>query len=77
MAEQPLPAEDDGPRTPSMTRRRIEEDLPELLGGARCLVEGTLGYEEALRRYFARLSKAYGGDVSRIFSFDGIHFAYI
>jgi hypothetical protein len=77
MAEQPPESEDDGPRTPSMTRGRIEEDLPELLEGARLLVEGRLGYEEALRSYFARLSEAYAGDVSRIFSFDGIHFAYI
>jgi hypothetical protein len=77
MAEQPPEAEDDGPRTPSMTRGRIEEDLPELLEGARLLVEGRLGYEEALRSYFARLAEAYAGDVSRIFSFDGIHFAYI
>jgi hypothetical protein len=77
MAEQPRPAEDEGPRTPSMTRGRIEEDLPELLEGARLLVEGRLSYEEALRSYFARLLEAYGGDASRIFSFDGIHSAYI
>lgn len=77
MAEQPPQAEDDGPRTPSMTRGRIEEDLPELLEGARLLVEGRLGYEEALRGYFPRLLEAYGGDASRIFSFDGIHLAYI
>jgi len=77
MAEQPPPAEDDGPRTPSMSRGRIEEDLPELLEGARLLVEGRLGYEEALNGYFARLLEAYGGDASRIFSFDGIHFTYI
>jgi hypothetical protein len=77
MAEQPPPTEDDGPRTPSMTRARIEEDLPELLAGARLLVEGRLGYEEALRGYFTRLLDAYGGDASRIFSFDGIHLGYI
>jgi hypothetical protein len=77
MAEQPSPVEDDGPRTPSMTGRRVEEDLAELLEGARLLVEGRLGYDAALRSYFARLSEAYGGDVSRIFSFDGIHLAYI
>ncbi|TMM23816.1 MAG: glycosyltransferase family 9 protein [Actinobacteria bacterium] len=74
---QPEPVEDDGPRTPSMTRARIERDLPELLEGARVLVEGRLEYEDALRRYFPRLLEAYGGDRSRVFSFDGIHRAYI
>ena len=77
LAEQPAPVEDDGPRTPSMTRARIERDLPELLEGARLLVDGGLEYEEALRRYFRRLLEAYGGDRSRVFSFDGIHHAYI
>ena len=76
-APQPDPVEDDGQRTPSMSRARIEEDLPELLEGARLLVEGGLGYEDALRRYFARLLAAYGGDASRIFSFDGINHSYI
>jgi hypothetical protein len=77
LAEQPAAVDDDGPRTPSMTRARIEEDLPELLEGARLLVEGRLGYDEALRRFFPRLLEAYAGDSSRIFSFDGIHHAYI
>jgi hypothetical protein len=74
----PLLVEDDGaPRTPSMTRSRIEDDLPELVEAARLLVGGRLGYEEALQRYFPRLLEAYGGDRSRIFSFDAIHWAYI
>jgi hypothetical protein len=77
LAEQPASVEDDGPRTPSMTGARIERDLPELLEGARLLVEGGLEYEDAMRRYFSRLLEAYGGDRSRVFSFDGIHHAYI
>ena len=68
-APQPDPVEDDGPRTPSMSRARIEEDLPELVDAARRLAEGRLTYEEALRGYFPRLLAAYGGDASRIFSF--------
>jgi hypothetical protein len=76
-ADQPDQVEDDGPRTPSMSRARIEEDLPELLQGARLLVEGRLSYEDALRGYFPRLLEAHGGDVSRIFSFDEIHREYI
>ncbi|MGZ4319107.1 MAG: glycosyltransferase family 9 protein [Gaiellaceae bacterium] len=77
LGEQPAPVEDDGPRTPSMTRARIERDLPEVLEGARVLVEGRLEYEDALMRYFRRLLDAYGGDRSRLFSFDGVHHAYI
>jgi hypothetical protein len=76
-APQPDQLEDDGPRTPSMSRARFEEDLPELLEAARVLVEGRLSYEESIRRYFARLLAAYGGDASRIFSFDDIHLSYI
>src|SRR5437763_3998205 len=76
-APQPDPVEDDGPRTPSMSRARIEEDLPELVDAARRLAEGRLTYEEALRGYFPRLLAAYGGDASRIFSFDSLHRAYI
>lgn len=69
---------DDGAlRTPSMTRARVMEDLSELVEAARLLVKGELGYEDALRRYFPRLVEAYGGDPSRIFSFDGIHCEYI
>ena len=76
-APQPDPVEEDGPRTPSMSRARIEEDLPELVDAARRLAEGRLTYEEALRGYFPRLLAAYGGDASRIFSFDSLHRAYI
>ncbi len=34
-------------------------------------------YEDALRSYFPRLLEAYGGDRSKVFSFDGIHWQYI
>ena len=77
MDRPPPPVEDDGLRTPSMSRTRIEHDLPELLDAARLLVERRLSYEDALARYFPRLLEAYGGDRSRIFSFDGIHEQYI
>jgi hypothetical protein len=76
-AEQPDQVEDDGPRTPSMSRARIEADLLKLLEGARLLVEGRLDYDDALRAYFRRLLAAYHGDASRIFSFDNVHLAYI
>jgi len=60
-----------------MSRARIEEDLPELLDGARLLVERRLSYEDALHGYFPRLLAAYGGDASRVFSFDAVHLSYI
>jgi hypothetical protein len=69
---------DDGePRTPSMTRARVEEDLPRLVAGARELLEGRLSYDDAVRRHFEALLVAYRGDRSRIFSFDSIHAHYI
>lgn len=78
MDDPPPLADDEGePRTPSMTRARIEDDLPELVDGARKLIEKRLSYEDALRDYFPRLLKAYGGGRSRIFSFDGIDRAYV
>lgn len=67
----------EGPRTPSMTRARVREDLPELLEAARLLVEGRLPYEEALELHFARLVERSGGDRSSIWSFDGIHARYV
>jgi len=67
----------EGPRTPSMSQARIREDLPELLAAAELLVEKCLPYEQALADYFPRLLAAYGGDRSRVFSFDGIHRRYI
>jgi hypothetical protein len=77
MDEQPRLVHDDGPRTPSMTRARIEDDLPELVEAARMLVERRLPYERALERHFPRLLNAYGGDRSKIFSLDSIHERYI
>jgi len=73
----PPPVDDDGPRTPSMSRERIEEDLPELVEAAQLLVARRLSYEEALARHFPRLLETYGGDRSRIFSFENIHERYI
>jgi hypothetical protein len=78
MGDQADTVDEEGePRTPSMTRARIEEDLPELVGAARALVEKRVSYEDALRAYFPRLLEVYGGDASKVFSFDGIHWQYI
>lgn len=74
-----LPQDEDGegPRTPSMTRARIREDLPELVDAARLLIEGRLTYDDALRGHFTRLVERAGDDMSWLFSFDSIHARYI
>jgi hypothetical protein len=78
MDDPPPLVDDDGEeRTPSMTRARIEEDLPELVEAARALVDKRVRYEDALRAYFPRLLAAYGGDRSKVFAFDGIDWQYI
>jgi hypothetical protein len=64
---EPIEDEDgEGPRTPSMSRARIRDDLPELLDAADLLVERRLPYEQALADYFPRLLDAYRGHRSRI-----------
>jgi hypothetical protein len=69
--------EEDGPRTASMSAARIRDDLPELVRGAELLLKGHWSFDDALADYFPRLLKAYGGDRSKLFSFDGIHEAYV
>jgi hypothetical protein len=44
----------EGPRTPTMSRGRILQDLDELLQATEWLVEGRLGYREVLQGYFKR-----------------------
>jgi hypothetical protein len=77
----PLPSIEDndgeGQRTPTMTHTRLENDLPEILEYAGRLIEGTIGYEEALADYFPRLLRAYHGDRSKVFSFDRLHEKYL
>lgn len=78
----PLPmlaADDDGegPRTATMSARRIREDLDELVEAAGALIDGRLSYEEALAAYFPRLLDAYGGDRARIHTFEDLHRRFI
>jgi hypothetical protein len=67
----------DGPRTPSMSRSRIREDLDAIAGAAVELVHGTLSYEQALSDYFTALVRAHHGDASTIWSIDNIHARYV
>ncbi len=73
----PQDVDGEGARTPSMCRARIVEDLPELLHGARILINDELPHEEAARQHFTKLVSFFGGDASRIDSFDGIHNRYV
>ncbi len=76
--EPPLvPDGDDGPRTPSMTFARIQDDLEPIATAAAELTDGSLAYERALAEYFPALLAAYQGDGSRIWSIDGVHFDYV
>ena len=78
----PLPmieSDDDGegPRTTTMSASRIREDLDELVEGAAMLIEGRLPYEAALADYFPRLLEAYGGDRSKIVTFEDVHVGFV
>jgi hypothetical protein len=66
---------EDGPRTPSMTERRVREDLDRIVAAAGELISGALPYERALEEYFAALLAAHGGDASAIWSIDSVHAA--
>ena len=68
---------DDGPRTPSMSRARIRDDLERIVAAAGELLAGTLTYEQALRDYFAALLAAHDGDAAAIWSIDGVHLQYL
>jgi hypothetical protein len=67
----------EGPRARAMSAARIRDDLPELLDAAEQLIGENLSYEDALRAYFPRLLAAYGGDRSKVFTFDEVHRHYL
>jgi len=68
---------DEGPRTPSMTRARISEDLDRLVSAAEELVTGALPYERALSEYFTALKAVHHGDTSAIWSIDSVHLDHL
>jgi hypothetical protein len=78
-ADPPSRPDDDGSgiRTVSMTHRRFDEDLPEIVDAAAALIGRRWSYEECLAGYFPRLVAAHGGDAARIWSVDDIHRAYV
>jgi hypothetical protein len=70
-------ADDDGPRTPSMSAARIRDDLDAIVAGACELLDGTLTYERALTEYYTSLLRAHGDDGSQIWSIDGVHLDHV
>ena len=60
-----------------MSRKRILQDLDELLRATEWLVEGRLGYRAALQGYFERFLKLNGGDKATNFSIDDIHSEFV
>ena len=67
----------EGPRTMTMSVARVEQDLQELVDAAEALVDGAISYEDALAAYVPRLVDAYGGDPSRIGTFEDVHLPYL
>jgi hypothetical protein len=67
----------EGPRTPTMSRERILQDLDELLQATEWLIEGRLKYKDALQSYYQRFARLNGGDTSRIFSIDDVHLEFV
>jgi hypothetical protein len=68
---------DDGPRTPSMSRARILDDLDAIVDAAIELIAGGVIYEEALKEYFQALRRAHPGDASTIVAIDDVHADYV
>lgn len=67
----------DGPRTPSMSKARIREDLDRIVVAAVELTSGSVSYEQCLRDYFHDLRAAHNGAVSAIWSIDAVHADYL
>lgn len=67
----------EGPRARVMSSERFRRDLPEICEAAQALVAGRVSYEDALAAYFPRLLDAYGGDRSRIATFEDVHLDHL
>lgn len=73
----PDPVEDEGPRSPSMSAQRIDDDIEELLDGAAWLLSGEADFDTAMRDHFARLVTLFRGRTDLIFSVDNLHLRYL
>jgi hypothetical protein len=67
----------EGPRSPSMSADRIDDDLDELLEAAGLLIERKLPYEQAMTCHFDRIQRFFHGRTPLIWSFDNVHLDYV
>jgi len=72
MSADPPMIDDDGERSPSMSRTRIEADLDELVAAAVTLVSGDLDYDTALLAHAKRMLPVVGDDPTRLWSIDNV-----
>lgn len=77
LGNSPEPVEDDGPRSPSMSAARIDDDLDELVDGAARLLGGATDFDTAMRDHFTRLVPLFRGRTDAIFSVDNLHVPYV
>lgn len=75
--EPPLVDGDDGTRTPSMSRARIEDDVDRIVAGAERLINKWLDFDTAMREHVIRVLAFHDGDSSRIWSVDEVHLPYL
>jgi ADP-heptose:LPS heptosyltransferase len=75
-ADPPL-VNDDGPRTPSMSRARIRADLAGIVDGAARLIERRWDYQTALTDHVRRLLAFYDGDTNKVWSIDNVLAPYL
>ncbi|GAA3865030.1 hypothetical protein GCM10022243_34090 [Saccharothrix violaceirubra] len=73
----PDPVDDDGPRSPSMSFRRIEADLPEIVEYTAKLVAGEVDYEDALRRQVQGMLRVRGGHAEALWTLDDLHLDHL
>ncbi len=64
--------DDDGERSASMCRTRIEADLDELVEAAATLISGGLDYDTALYNHAKRMLPVVGDDPARLWSLDNV-----
>jgi hypothetical protein len=76
-ADTPAPDGDDGDRIPSMTRNRINDDLPRIVQAADELLRNAVPYQQCLDDYFRDLVAAHDGDASTLWSFDNVHLEHL
>jgi hypothetical protein len=74
---EPEPVDDDGPRSPSMSFQRLNEDLDEIVSGPARLIERRWPFETAMADHFERMLELRDGRADLLWSVDGVHEKYL